>query len=86
MRAFIDQGNNLVILLTGETPEDLIQFSSITELIQVYLPRLTPIDNPTTNAPIFGFNGQVWYFPDHLTVDALEELRDNGSLRLTVVE
>lgn len=89
MRAFFDDQENLSLVLSGETPEELLEFKTIQELVSVYLPKLE-IVNPLeigakTSAPIFKFQNKLWYLPNYLVVDPLEHLRDNGWLKLQIV-
>lgn len=90
MKAYLTRDDHLMLLLTGETPEELLECSTLSELVSVYFPKLREVAAHTigahTRAPIFTFEDRLWYFPQYLTVDAVEYLRDNGRLQLTLVE
>lgn len=86
MRIYLDDSNNLHLLLSTETPDELVGLTSLQEVVEVLLPKLRDVSpeelQAKTDAPVFQFEGRYWYYASHLELDPIEELRDNGKLTL----
>lgn len=84
--AFIEKGSaKLLLMCDTETAEELSSYKTFAELMAVCMPGLTPMENPDTLAPIYSYNDKVWWFPNYLTCDPLEVIRDNLSILLEPV-
>ena len=89
MKAFLDEFYNLVLVVDKETPDDLPEVNTLEEVVATYLPKLLKVEpeliGAKTNQPIFNHDQSFWTFPEYLTVDPMELLRDTGKLLLTRV-
>ena len=83
MKAFLTDANDLALVLTTETAEELSQYRTLRELVAVYLPKLEYVPatdiGANTNRGIYKFESTMWLEPME---DALETLRDNAEVRL----
>ncbi len=86
MRVYLDDQNVLHLLVSTETPDELAELNSLKEVVRILLPKLRYVPpeelQAKTDAPVFEYQGNYWYYSHHLELDAIEELRDNGKLAL----
>lgn len=86
MKAFLTDANELALVLTTETPDELSQYRTLREVLAVSLPKLEWVDpvsiEANTNRGIYRFGDSMWIEP---MGDTLEALRDNGEVRLIYV-
>lgn len=86
MRVYLDDVGCLHLLVSIETPDELAELPTLQAVVETLLPKLRFVPpeelKAKTDAPVFEFEGHYWYYPHHLELDPIEELRDNGKLTL----
>jgi hypothetical protein len=89
MKAFLDDFDNLHLVVDTETPEELQSYSSLKECLSVCLGKLEVVDpediGARTEAPIFRAGQAYWTYSAYLENPPMESLRDTGVLVLEKV-
>ena len=89
MKAYLDDSDNLYLVLDTETEEELLGYATLQEFVSVCAPRLQVVDpvsiGARTEAPIFRVGQSYWTYSDYLDNPPLERLKDNLFLMLEKV-